>query len=173
MQAGPKPKPGSGRKSAPAASPTLQNSIPQHSIPRRIAQYPPRSLESDQATCVREASVAVTIPQKPWLQKIFFWAYGKVAGFGYAPEQAFYYAAAFVLIGMIVLRATGEGKKHNMPIGLFYSFSQLIPLVSLDKKFDDIELTGITRWYFYIHKIVGYIIAIFIGAALSGLSNKN
>lgn len=74
---------------------------------------------------------------------------------------------------MIVLRATGEGKKHNMPIGLFYSFSQLIPLVSLDKKFDDIELTGITRWYFYIHKIVGYIIAIFIGAALSGLSNKN
>ncbi len=74
---------------------------------------------------------------------------------------------------MLVLRLTGEGKKHNMPIGLFYSLSQLIPLVSLDNKFGDIELTGVARWYFYLHKIVGYVIAGFIGAAVTGLSNPS
>jgi uncharacterized membrane protein YhaH (DUF805 family) len=107
------------------------------------------------------------------LRRVIYWTYGKVAGFGYAPEQAFYFVALFVIIGMLVLRLTGEGKRHGIPIGLFYSLSQLVPLVSLDKRFDDIELTGAARYYFYLHKIVGWVIVGFLTAALTSLSSKS
>ena len=140
---------------------------------QQLAKYLSDSGDPHAATCVLETSQTIALAKMPPLKKIVYWTYGQVAGFGYAPERAFWFAAGFVVIGMLVLRATGQGKKNNMPIGLFFSFSQFIPLVSLDSRFDSVELTGLARWYFYMHKIVGYIIALFIAAALSGLSNKS
>ena len=141
---------------------------------QQLAKYLSDSGDAGAATCVLETSQTIALSQMPPLKRIVYWTYGMVAGFGYAPERrAFWFAAGFVVIGMLVLWVTGQGRRNNMPIGLFYSFSEFIPLVSLDKRFDDVELTGLARWYFYLHKIVGYIIALFIAAALSGLTTKS
>lgn len=140
---------------------------------RQLAKYLSDSGDAHAATCVLETSQTRALSTMSPLKRILYWTYGQVAGFGYAPERAFWFAAGFVLLGVLVLKLTGQGERNQMPVGLFFSFSELIPLVSLDKKFDDVALTGFARWYFYAHKIIGYVIALFIAAALSGLSNRS
>jgi hypothetical protein len=139
---------------------------------QEVAKYLSNNGDTEDAACVLETREARLNEHRVGLQKLGYWAYGLVAGYGYAPAQAFYSVALFVVIGMLVLRLTGEGKKHGIPIGLFYSLSQLVPLVSLDKRFDDIELAGPARYYFYLHKIAGWFIAGFLTAALTGLTTK-
>lgn len=139
---------------------------------QQLAKYLADTGDQRDADCVQETSRTIALNAMGPLTRAVNWTYGQVAGFGYAPERAFLYAGGFILLGMLVLQASGQGRKYNMPVGFFYSFSQFIPLVSLDKKFDDVELTGYTRWYFYIHKILGWILAGFIAAALSGLASK-
>jgi hypothetical protein len=49
---------------------------------------------------------------------------------------------------------------------------QLVPLVTLDKAHDRVELTGGVKHYFYVHKLVGYVLASFLVAGLAGLTQK-
>jgi len=91
-------------------------------------------------------------------------------GFGYHLEYAFIWAAAFVLLGWVVLYATGQRTKHGTTLGLVYSFDMLLPLVQLDKSHDDVALDPWPRRYFYAHKIVGVLLATFIAAGISGLT---
>lgn len=140
---------------------------------QQLAKYLTDSGDGAAASCVLRTGETRSLGQMRPLRRAIYWTYGKVAGFGYAPEQAFYFVALFVGIGMLVLRLTGQGKKHGIPFGLFYSLSQLVPLVTLDKRFDDIELTGSARYYFYLHKIVGWVIVGFLTAALTSLSSKS
>jgi hypothetical protein len=139
---------------------------------QQLAKYLTESGEAGAAACVMQTSETRSLGQLWIVPRVIKWAYGQVAGYGYAPARAFIYVVVFVLIGMLVLRLTGQGKKNGMPIGMFYSLSQLVPLVTLNKHFDDIELTGAARYYFYLHKIVGWVIVGFLTATLTSLSSK-
>ena len=57
-----------------------------------------------------------------------------------------------------------------MPYGLVYSFDLLLPLIKLREQHYKIELAGWARYYFYLHKLMGYILASFLIASLSGLT---
>jgi uncharacterized membrane protein YhaH (DUF805 family) len=139
---------------------------------QQLAKYLTDSGQAGAAACVMRTGETRSLGQLRLVPRVIKWTYGQVAGYGYAPALAFIYVILFVLIGMLVLRLTGEGKKNGMPIGMFYSLSQLVPLVTLDKRFDDIELTGAARYYFFLHKIVGWVIVGFLTAALTSLSSK-
>jgi hypothetical protein len=139
---------------------------------QQLAKYLTESGEAGAAACVMQTSETRSLGQLWIVPRVIKWTYGQVAGYGYAPARAFIYVVVFVLIGMLVLRLTGQGKKNGMPIGMFYSLSQLVPLVTLNKHFDDIELTGAARYYFYLHKIVGWVIVGFLTATLTSLSSK-
>ncbi len=91
-------------------------------------------------------------------------------GFGYHLEFAFYWAAGFVLLGWVVLYATGQRTKHGITLGLAYSFDMLLPLVQLRRKHSEIDLDPWPRRYFFAHKIVGVILTSFIVAGISGLT---
>jgi hypothetical protein len=52
-----------------------------------------------------------------------------------------------------------------------YSFDMLLPIIRLREKHYDLDINGWQRRYFYLHKIMGYIIGIFIIAGLSGLAH--
>ena len=91
-------------------------------------------------------------------------------GFGYRLQEAFAWALCFVLLGWVVLCATGQRTKHGRTLGLVYSFDMLLPLVQLSKKHDEIELDTWPRRYFYVHKLIGVILASFIVAGISGLT---
>lgn len=60
---------------------------------------------------------------------------------------------------------------------LFASLDQLIPIINLSKEFEnyfsDPSISGLDwgqQMYFYVHKIIGFILASFTVAALSGLT---
>ena len=92
-------------------------------------------------------------------------------GLGYRHFLALLWVAGLVLVGAAVLRVSGQGRAHKMPVGLAYSLDHLLPIVHLRHyHHEDVKLTGWARYYFYGHKLMGYVLASFLIAGLSGLT---
>ena len=75
-----------------------------------------------------------------------------------------------MLLGAIVLRVTGEGPRNAMPYGLAYSFDILLPIIRLRDKHYSVDLQTWARYYFYLHRIMGFLLASFLIAGVSGLT---
>jgi uncharacterized protein YjbI with pentapeptide repeats len=91
-------------------------------------------------------------------------------GYGYHPERALYWVVGFIIAGIVTLRISGEGPKNHMPYGAAYSFDLLLPIIRLRKMHYRVDLEGWARYYFYFHKIMGYVLATFLIAGLAGLT---
>jgi hypothetical protein len=91
-------------------------------------------------------------------------------GYGYYPYRSIVWVFLLVIVGAVVLRVSGQGPKNDMPIGLSYSFDMLLPVIRLREQHYNVDLTGAPRYYFYCHKIMGWVLASFLVAGLSGLT---
>jgi hypothetical protein len=103
------------------------------------------------------------------LQRVWLTTLDWSVGYGYHVERTFYWVAGFILVGVVVLRVSGEGRRHGMPYGLAYSFDLLLPIIHLREMHYSIELAGWPRYYFYVHKFMGYVLASFLAVGVSGL----
>lgn len=56
---------------------------------------------------------------------------------------------------------------------VFYSLDELLPIVTLDRTHDKVELGGCVRYYFMLHRLLGFLLGGFILAGLSGLTQKS
>ncbi len=54
-------------------------------------------------------------------------------------------------------------------LGFWYSVDRLLPIVELRKSHYEVDLLPRSRVYFYFHTVMGYVLATFLLAALSGL----
>jgi hypothetical protein len=99
------------------------------------------------------------------LQRIFI-------GYGYHNYCVFFFWVPFFwFLGMVMLQRSGQDVAHRMKYwGLCYSLDMLLPIIELHKPNYAIELEGWVRVYFYVHKIFGYVLALFLIAGLSGLT---
>jgi hypothetical protein len=65
---------------------------------------------------------------------------------------------------------------YNILDSLFFSIDMLLPIISFDKRHETEIFSnenGYRTWvvyYFYIHQFVGYFLAFFFAAGLSGLT---
>jgi hypothetical protein len=91
-------------------------------------------------------------------------------GYGYRLWYSAFWAAGFVALGALLLRVSGEGQRNKLPYGIAYSFDTLLPVVHLRELHYKIDLRGWVRYYFYFHKLMGYLLASFLVAGLSGLT---
>lgn len=107
--------------------------------------------------------------QSEGLRYIWLTANRLVIGYGYHVEWALIWISGFLLAGIMALSLTGEGCKNSMPYGIAYSFDMLLPIIRLREKHYQIDL-GPVRYYFYLHKIAGFVLASFLIAGLSGLT---
>ncbi len=112
-----------------------------------------------------------------WTSGLKWWGMGLLkVTIGYGLGHRYFWAlrsvVGLVLLGAIVLAGTGEGPAHGMPWGLSYSLDHLLPVVQLIKSHYAIELDGFARYYFYVHKLMGYVLASFLIAGLAGLTQK-
>jgi len=98
-----------------------------------------------------------------WLQRIFI-------GYGFRLWYSAFWALGLVLLGAFLLRFSKQGKKNKMPYGIAYSFDMLLPIVKLRELHYTVDLQGWVRYYFYVHKLMGYVLASFLIAGLSGLT---
>jgi hypothetical protein len=92
-------------------------------------------------------------------------------GYGHRFFWALYWVIGLVLIGTIVLRATGQNRRDDGEvIGVWYSLDMLLPIIQLRKEHYEIDLKGFARYWFYGHKVMGYVLASFLIAGLAGLT---
>jgi hypothetical protein len=121
---------------------------------------------------------------------LVMWASKYLVKYGYAPWLSMYWALGFIVVGALVFRTTDEAKGRTVdvkdpvddesakpkkapdqyPIGLAYSFDTFIPVIKLRERHYKIDIAGPARYYFYLHKIMGWVIGSFLVAALSGLT---
>ena len=99
-------------------------------------------------------------------------------GYGYGKGQllALGWAGALLLIGFSVLHLTKERNRHEEIHKswdtLFYSLDMLLPIIRLrELHYKNVDLKTGARYYFYFHKIMGYVLTFFLIAALSGLAS--
>jgi hypothetical protein len=94
----------------------------------------------------------------------------------------------FTLFGMVVLYygASVLDNRSGFPLVLHdgtrahvrlfdmfvYSFQKLIPLVEFEK-FDQVQLGHWAKIYFFVHRTFGYVLALLLGAGLTGLTQKS
>jgi hypothetical protein len=108
----------------------------------------------------------------------FVWmtALHAVIGYGYKVHRAFYWIAAFVILGTVVIWWSRQLTRHRIATGatgttaIEYSIDMLLPIIELRKQHYDIDLTGAARYYFYFHKLMGFVLVSFLIAGLSGLT---
>lgn len=91
-------------------------------------------------------------------------------GYGYYIYRVVFWIFLFVAVGAGVFRTSPEARENQMPYGIAYSVEMLLPVVKLRKLHSEIVLKGWRRYYFYFHKISGYVLAAFVAAGLSGIT---
>lgn len=93
-----------------------------------------------------------------------------------------YFRALWWVVGLTILGAvvhwSGSGRADDPDVFrlVWLSFDQLLPIAELDKDHAKLIKEGVLgRWalaYFYVHKLVGWLLASFLVAGLSGLTQK-
>lgn len=108
-----------------------------------------------------------------WYSRVFQSVFMAVIGFGHRLHYAIIWTLVFVLVGAAVFMRTPEGKHKGWQSGLAYSAETLLPLVKFREGSSAVDFEGRyrpARYYFYFHRVMGYILATFLIAALSGLT---
>jgi hypothetical protein len=89
-------------------------------------------------------------------------------GYGYRTYYCLGWICLFLLLGMFVVRRTGEAQRHALGSGLAFSFDRLLPLAKLREKHYQIDLQSPARQYFYLHQLMGYVLGLFLAGWLGG-----
>jgi hypothetical protein len=102
-----------------------------------------------------------------WWWLTFKWAF---IGHGYRVQWSLWWVLGFVLLGAWVFAGTLPAAQMNLLQILSYSADMLLPIIELNKAHEAIVLDGFALYYFYFHKIMGFVLASFLVAGLSGLA---
>jgi hypothetical protein len=142
------------------------------------------------------ASVEEKYDGAPWLTKVVWLTLLRESiGYGYHIYYAFKWAGIFVAFGtfaiMISKRSLIKGKLitqdvdklhggyllkkfkvilQEIPDSVLYSAHRLIPAINLYHGNTVAEPTGWIRYYFVVHQLLGFFLAFFIVAAVTGLA---
>ncbi len=93
-------------------------------------------------------------------------------GYGFRTYYTLPWVLALIVAGALVLSVSNQGPLNGMPYGFSYSVDMLLPIIELSKRHYEIHLDGFARYYFYFHKVMGWILASFIVAGIAGLTEK-
>lgn len=91
-----------------------------------------------------------------------------LTGYGFRYERSLLWVILFVICGWVVLHFTGQSRQGNTVIGVAYSLDMFLPIVQLRKAHQDVDLNPPARYYFYVHRLAGFVIGTFVLAALAG-----
>ena len=86
--------------------------------------------------------------------------------------MSLFWVIFFTFLGAAVYSRTDTGRRLDLTQKLAFSFDVLLPIIQLDKSHYDISISDFGSWktyYFYLHKIMGYALASFVIAGLSGI----
>ncbi len=90
-------------------------------------------------------------------------------GFGLYPSMAIGWVAFFVAIGTVVFSFERKSEVGAYGLGerIAYSLDTFLPVVRLRPHHYEIDLVAWPKYYLYFHKLMGYVLASFLIAALN------
>ena len=103
-----------------------------------------------------------------WMLKLFI-------GYGYGLRSfyALYWIAGLTVFGTVLLCCAKESARDGTKLGFWYSLDMLLPVIRLrEQHYTDVDLKTWAKYYFYFHKIMGYVLIFFVLAGLSGLTEE-
>ena len=116
----------------------------------------------------REHQRAEYSPRQPkWW---FLSALKVVIGHGYKYLHTLYCAIFLVIVGYGTLKIKKEVGKDGKRLGFWYSLDMLLPVIRLREEHYKKDIETWVKYYFYCHKILGYVLVLFLIAGLTGLA---
>ena len=106
-----------------------------------------------------------------WADSSWLLATGGLIGYGHRVWYALGWITLFLALGWWFARQSGVTIAGSRPerLGFWYSLDQLLPIIELRKDHYEVQLGRRHRVYFYIHSMMGYVLATFLFSSLSGL----
>ena len=98
-------------------------------------------------------------------------------GYGWRMFVALLWIVGLVAVGTLILHFSKERDRYcilqaRWGVGCAcYSLDMILPLIHLrERHYTVVDLITWAKYYFYFHKIMGYILVFFVIAGLSGLT---
>ena len=88
-------------------------------------------------------------------------------GEGWANLLIFAWVGLLSLMGTVALRIRQEVDMYGEPLGFWYSLDMLVPVVQLDVRHYDTHLKTAARYYFMLHKVLGYVLVFLVATGLT------
>ena len=134
----------------------------------------------EMANDIQYASRDRMLSESSW-REFNFWFLGALKifigyGIGGWNFLALAWMTGFAIIGTGILCISKERYKQPMLRDrlvdrFFYSLDMILPIIHLrEQHYEDVDLFTWAKYYFYFHKIMGYILVLFVIAGLSGLT---
>lgn len=94
-------------------------------------------------------------------------------GFGFRYFLSLVWVVALTAVGAWVAGTTAVAELNNVTDAAVFSLDRLLPVVDLEKpRTESIFIDGWQRYYFIVHKFIGFVLASFVVAGLSGLTKR-
>ena len=121
---------------------------------------------------------------RDWREGLALWMLRSTVGYGLGSRyfRVLRWAGGLTLLGALLLICFGQHPLSSWPSLVFASLDQLLPIITLDKAHEALIFgdtsgnPGAPYWvqvYFYVHKIIGWVLGSFIVAGLAGLTQRN
>jgi hypothetical protein len=97
-------------------------------------------------------------------------------GLGGRYFRVLWWLAAITVIGFLVLLASIEQSEWDLVRMAWASFDWVFPIVELNREHQDLILRHCSTWavaYFYVQKLIGYVLGAFLAAGLAGLTQRS
>jgi uncharacterized protein YjbI with pentapeptide repeats len=115
-----------------------------------------------------------------WLRDFWRWLglsllrYTIGYGFGYRYFYSLVWVAVLTIAGSLVLLSTSIPEENGYSLGktIAFSLDTLLPIIEFEKAFSEVVVQGLQAYYFYFHKLLGFVLGGFIVAGLSGITKK-
>lgn len=121
---------------------------------------------------MRKAALDRRFTNSTYLYWLLSRLYKYLFDYGYNPVGALIAALFVVGLGWAVLSVSGEATAHRDEkgrIGFWFSLDLFLPFVQLRKAHYEVVLMPGVQKYFYLHKLVGYLLATLVVAAITGI----
>lgn len=95
-------------------------------------------------------------------------------GYGYRYFYSLYWVVPITLLGAVIFGCTEKGQPLSLGRAFAFSLDLLLPFIELDSEHSTwlSALNDYPRYYFYVHKVFGFILGSFVVAGLSGITKK-
>ncbi len=92
-------------------------------------------------------------------------------GLGYRYFWSLWWVGILTCLGVIVLQF--DACNIHGAESLVYSFQKLLPPFAKLEELKNVRIGVFARWYFYVHQLIGFVLAGFLTAGLAGLTQKS